>query len=159
MANCRRFRGLPVTADSINRRRPHVGAVFALVAAGLATGCSDGVAVSGQVAFDDQPIAVGTITFLPADDSTTEERVQSPIVDGAFTVASQQGLRPGRYEVAIRATRVAGKAPADEQSGEMVDRYEQYIPPQYNSRTELATVIDAQVNDLQFELKSPPRRR
>lgn len=138
-------------------------------------GCSgDGLAVSGNVAYGGQSIAAGTITFRPVDDPTPgnsarakldnsaraklDNLVQAKIVDGAYSVASHQSLQPGSYRVAVRAKRKAGQVPPEPGSTEIVDRFEQYIPPQYNSRTELTAEIRGDVEGLNFELEAPKRR-
>ncbi len=123
----------------------------------ILTGCGgDGVAVSGRVIFDGEPIPEGTITFISADETTLESPVQANIIDGQFVIES---LQPGNYNVAVRATRSAGQVPPEPGTTERVDRYEQYIPVNYNSRTELTAEIAGDVDNLQFELKSPPITR
>ncbi|TWU26028.1 carboxypeptidase-like regulatory domain-containing protein [Bythopirellula polymerisocia] len=120
-------------------------------------GCGgDGATVSGRIAFDGEPIPEGSITFIYAQDSTLESQVQANIVDGEFVIES---LMPGNYNVAVRAMRKTGQVPPEPGSTEIVDRFEQYIPVNYNSRTELTAEIAGDVDNLNFELQSPPIRR
>ena len=118
-------------------------------------GCGgSGANVSGTVTFDGRPIANGTITFQPTEDSSLQNPIQARINDGSFSIESHQMLLPGKYEVAIRAERVAGQVQSDEGSTEMVDRIEQFIPVIYNSKTMLTAQVDGDVENLQFELQS-----
>ncbi|QEG34328.1 carboxypeptidase-like regulatory domain-containing protein [Bythopirellula goksoeyrii] len=120
-------------------------------------GCgSDGATVSGRIAFDGEPIPEGTITFISAEDSTHESQIQAKIINGEFVVES---LKPGNYNVAVRATRKTGQVPPEPGSTETVDRFEQYIPVNYNSRTELTAEIAGDIDNLNYELQSPPIRR
>ena len=139
------------------------GAVLGAIActfAFLLTGCGgDGVRVSGRVTFDGNPIPEGTITFIAPEDASHQGQVQAAIVNGDFVIESSQSLRPGTYQVAVRATRSAGQVPPEPGSTETVERIEQYIPVNFNSRTELSAEIPADVDALLFELKAPPIKR
>ena len=96
------------------RRAFLLGPCF-LLAAALA-GCSDyggRLAVRGAVTLQGQPLTKGVIAFIPLDGQGTQSG--SPVVDGAYSVPRQSGLKPGKYLVHLSAG--DGKTPHDDEAG------------------------------------------
>lgn len=117
-------------------------------------GCSDvNHAVSGKVLYDDQPVADGRIALRPKEKSTSSRTLQAVISDGVFSFSGSQKVAPGIYDIVITGRRKSGQSiPAEEGSGEIIDRYEQYLPARYNTHTELIIEVDGDKSDLIFEL-------
>ncbi|AMV36582.1 hypothetical protein [Planctomyces sp. SH-PL62] len=89
-------------------RRRWAGATAWLLAATLgAGGCGEaggggeGVAVSGRVSIDGEPVEEGTVTMIPTDADAVV--VAAPIKGGAFQTSRADGPRPGKHRVEIRA--------------------------------------------------------
>jgi hypothetical protein len=110
-------------------------------------GSDGGVSVSGKVTFNDEPVPKGEIFFL--SESSDIQGFSGDIVDGSFSA----NVPEGTYKVRISATRETGKmkpgpgGPEDPQ----VPVVESYIPPKYNSETELTATV-ASGEDLDFKL-------
>ncbi|MBN1909588.1 MAG: hypothetical protein JW818_07615 [Pirellulales bacterium] len=75
-------------------------------------GCGGGAdgrrALRGTVTLDDQPLATGKITFVPAPgtDGTT---TGGPISNGKFEILADKGLKPGKYLAKIEAWEETGR--------------------------------------------------
>lgn len=74
------------------------------------------VAVSGKVLLDGEPIAKGTIRFVPASGRPSSSRI---LQDGSFRVSEKSlsedkaeviGLFPGNYRIAVSATEYLSEA-------------------------------------------------
>ncbi|MBX6315425.1 MAG: carboxypeptidase regulatory-like domain-containing protein, partial [Isosphaeraceae bacterium] len=89
-------------------------------------------AISGTVTLDGQPLARGTIQFLPiSPQQATPALVE--IKDGTYTIPRDRGLVPGTYKVLISSTATEAPAPgADELPGQTGPPPKDLIPPQYN---------------------------
>ena len=114
-------------------------------------GCGSRVStVSGKVTLDGEPLAHGTIAFVPADGATASAEVQ--IKDGFYSVP----MPPGRKRVQISATKVIGKRVVYEgdPNSPVVDNVQEIIPPQYNAATTLTFEATAGGAKQNFELKS-----
>src|SRR5207248_8852791 len=111
-------------------------------------GCGDSgpkmYPVSGTVTFDDQPIPEGDIVFLP------EEKQFGPdagkIKDGKYAFRA----KGGKKKVQIQASRLipGKKGPMGEPARE------DYIPPRYNTKTELTADVGSGTSEFNFNLKS-----
>jgi hypothetical protein len=88
--------------------------VTALLAAAT-VGCSDQYggrqAVSGKVTVKGAALKQATIEFIPQDGQDT--RGGSPVVDGAYSIPRDAGLKPGKY--LVRLTAGDGKTPQAEE--------------------------------------------
>jgi hypothetical protein len=132
-----------------------------VLAVGLAAGCSsdDGLpreSISGKVTLDSQPLASGVIQFIPAEKDSAAGGGGGQITGGKFSIAREQGLVPGKYNVAINAAAKTERTkPAQVGGGKMSDLAKELIPAEYNSETKLtAEVKKGGGNDFTFELKS-----
>ena len=129
------------------------GAILLAVFLGLsAAGCSGGgLAVSGHVTVNGQPLEDGDITFSPTTPGASA--AQTEVIDGKYRFPGSAGLTNGTYKVAISAMRSTGrKITVDEGSTEMIESFEEYIPPKYNIRSTLTVEIDADRTDHDFKL-------
>jgi hypothetical protein len=84
---------------------------YGIVALFLA-GCSDPYGgrreVTGSVTLQSQPLKEGSIIFVPLDNQETQSG--APVINGAYKVPPQSGLKPGKY--LVRLTAGDGKTPA-----------------------------------------------
>ena len=121
----------------------------------LLTGCSDGrpsrVKVSGFVTVDGEPLKFGGVNFRPAAGG----RAAGGSLDsnGAFTVTMYEkgdGLPPGKYVVAIKAT---------EPVNENAERW--HAPKKYAKHltSGLTTEISEATSDLTFDLSWAGEKR
>jgi hypothetical protein len=101
--------------------------------------------VTGDVTFDDTPVAEGSIKFVPDDKNLPPEG--DTIKNGKYQVK----LKPGRYKVEIRAIReIPGKkGPMGTEAAT-----EEYIPAKYNEQTELTADVGKGSDKIDFPLKS-----
>lgn len=138
-------------------------AILVFAAFGLAVGCSgpsDDLpreAVYGTVTLDGQPLANGTITFMPAGGGGTGGG--SEIKDGSFSISRDAGLVPGNYNVAINASAKREERAKPEQVGgtrKESQLAKELIPAKFNSKTVLkAEIKKGGGNDnLKFDLES-----
>ena len=128
-----------------------------LLGLGLLLGCGHGseiqrVIVAGKVSYQGQPIADGSILFVPAR-GTKGPQAGAQIADGAYRVTAGGGVPVGMHRVEIQAYRAATgtnrPAPLQDRQGK-----QQYLPEQYNYKSTLEATIDStgeQTRD--FDLK------
>lgn len=109
---------------------------------GLVCGCGGGDPlgrreVSGTVTLDGAPLADGSISFQPVEKSTTSSG--AVITNGAYSIAREQGLPPGKYRVVINAVKPGTglKMPEGGMPGDEVGTpAEELIPPSWNTESE-----------------------
>lgn len=117
--------------------------------------------VKGKVTFDGQPVADGSIVFLPAQ-GVTGPSAGGEIRDGVYDIAEAGGPVPGAHRVEITATRTEGTenvagvdgATGGASGGGSIPKVTMYIPPQYNLDSTLQADIKSGANTFDFELKS-----
>jgi hypothetical protein len=106
------------------------------------------VAVSGKVQFDGQPLATGTITFIPEGRGTA---ASGQITSGEFRIPENQGPSPGKCRVEILSFRETGRKALGPSGADL----KQVIPTKYNTSTGLECVLVAKrSNSCEFELAS-----
>ncbi len=83
-----------------------------------ASGCGSATvgAVRGQLAVDGAPAEVGTLSFRPADGSSSRG-AGAAISGGQFQLAGDHGLMPGKYMVSAQLSKSTGKTVNDPQMG------------------------------------------
>ena len=122
------------------------------------SGCSsanDGrLAVTGEVSFDGQPIGDGYITLSPLAKGPS---AGGRIVDGKFQIPTK-GPTEGEYRVIVQAMRRTGRMiPVDPAVPEdKVEESVQFLPPQFNTRTQFSATLSPDNTHLVFDLKSKP---
>jgi len=160
VTNATMLQGLLV--DSQRSRRAPLEAVFVItVVLAPIVGCdSSAVPVRGNVTLNGEPLADGEITFRPAIGNEEGLPAQFEIVAGQYNSSRSElvsGLVPGKYTVSITAQRKTGrKVPVEEGASELVDQYEQFLPPRYNDQTELSVDITGDSGSVDFALVLPP---
>lgn len=97
--------------------------------------------VSGAVQYKGQPLAGGSIDFIPEDGDMAKQAGTS-IKDGKYEFSGANGLQPGKYKVSISGG-FSGEAPnpsGEEKGGRppVVD-----IPERYNAKTTLRAEVTA----------------
>ena len=130
-----------------------LGWFLGLTMLALATGCGKGpatVAVTGKVTLDGQPLASGTINFVPSDGATASAAGQ--ITEGAYSVE----MPPGKKRVQVSAMKVVGKRQGyrGDPKSPVVDDVREIIPPEYNASSTLTAEVDAGRRKHDFELKT-----
>ena len=123
-----------------------------LLAAAGVLGCSSDsrVGVTGMVTYLGEPVAVGTITFLP----TAQNGIKSGglIEKGAYKVEPQSGPQPGPHRVEIRWAKPTGKKFKNE-FGEELDVRQEGLPDKYHANSTLTADIKAGANVIDFQLE------
>ncbi len=118
------------------------------------SGCGSGEAyhpISGIVLLNNQPLKKGVVTLFPSGAGTT---VGGEIVDGKFSLPRDRGPTPGKYRVEIVAFKPSGKKEFDVDLNSQVDVEVQYLPPKYNTKSELeCNVEQGGKNDFEFMLE------
>jgi hypothetical protein len=94
--------------------------------------------VAGTVTFDGVPLAEGDIMLLDADGKLAPDG--GKIMDGQF----QMKTTAGKKRVEIRATRKEKLPPGQEGAMGESEAYIDYIPPRYNSSSDL--ILDVQTS-------------
>ncbi|QEG34248.1 hypothetical protein [Bythopirellula goksoeyrii] len=136
--------------------------IFLIAICSVNIGCSnqvERVALSGNVSFDKEPVNNGQVSFEPVQGESGKMEF-GIIVDGKYSIPKEFGLVPGKYLVRITGDRATGKkaeqnAFLKESEGVSLEIYEQYIPPQYNTGSNLIVLIEpAEHLEKDFELTS-----
>jgi hypothetical protein len=126
-----------------------------LVCGAVCTGCSGGGGdeipkheVSGTVTLKGQPLAEGTISFVPADGQGPT--AGAAIQEGQYTAQ----VPPGPKRVEIHAVKVVGQRKMfDTPDSPTVDVTEELVPPQYNTESTLHADVQDDRDDLNFTLE------
>lgn len=126
-----------------------LGSLFASALCLSTVGCGSGssaVKVGGLVTFQDKPVEVGEIIFIPADSNLPS--VASTIDQGRYECE----VPKGDSQVTVTAFReIPGKFDTSN-PGQKNALMEMYIPPKYNSKSELKASVDSAKQDLNFQL-------
>ena len=99
----------------------------------FAAGCGRNtgkVSIGGDVSYDGQPVASGTIIFTPVE-GTQGPSTGGGIEAGRYQVPAQKGpLAGGRYKVEITALRKTGKSLPNmfDPKGQPLEAVEQFVP-------------------------------
>jgi hypothetical protein len=135
--------------------RPSLLVLLGLQALVLA-GCVDALRqpLQGSVTLDGRPLEAGYIRFRPEPGSSSPT-AGGAITAGTFSIDRNGGPMAGRFRVEITASRPVGRTTIDIETGERVQDLEQYLPPRYNSKSELEVeVTPGGDNTFQFDLRS-----
>lgn len=125
--------------------------LLAAVALGL-SGCgATPTNVAGKVTVNGQPMAVGTIAFVPT--APPAVKVGGQIRDGAYDIPAARGIAPGAYRVEIRWDKPTGKKIKSQESGEEQPEYAEGLPPKFHAQSELTAELKRGPNQVDFDLK------
>jgi hypothetical protein len=126
-------------------------AAMLLAAAGV-LGCSSDnrVGVTGQVTYQGEPVAVGTITFLPAAQNGIKS---GGLIDqGTYQVEPKSGPQPGPHRVEIHWAKPTGKKFKNE-FGEELEFRQEGLPDKYHANSTLTAEIKSGANVIDFQLE------
>lgn len=114
-----------------------------------------GVATTGSVTLDGEPLPNGLIHFEPVDGAgaSASRRIEG----GEFDFPPNARMKPGKYKVSIRAIPPDSAEDADAaMNGGAQPKFHDPVPAKYNDRTELvAEVTEEGPNTFQYDLTSP----
>ncbi len=111
--------------------------------------------LSGTITYDGKPIEDGSIRLDPiaADAGPTGKTI---IKNGKYEISSDQGMQPGKFEVAIYAVFPTGREiPAPEHVGDETKMIPEMVllPEKYNAMTELSVALQVGENTQNFDLE------
>jgi hypothetical protein len=104
----------------------------------MLVGCDRGparISIHGAVTYKGEPIAQGTIDFIPKDGSATREA--APIVNGQYATLADHGLIAGEYHVSITAPAEPTVKPDPNTPPGAPKRTKELLPEEYNRNTKL----------------------
>jgi len=132
----------------------HAYLAVGIFVASVALGCGDGIevgAVGGTVLLDGRPLEGATVLFTP--ESGGRPSAGRTDASGRYELTYTDdlaGALPGTHAISISTFRKgdpdSGRPPAAEK-----------VPAQFNARTELKRIVEADDNVIDFELTSPRR--
>ena len=140
-------------------RTANIRWLFLVVLLVVAAGCGRNtgkVSIGGDVSYDGQPVASGTIIFTPVE-GTQGPSTGGGIEGGRYQVPAQKGpLAGGRYKVEITALRKTGKSLPNllDPKGQSLEAIEQFVPECYNARSRLMVTVAPGANKADFPLRS-----
>ena len=118
-------------------------------------------AVKGKVTVNGDPLQEGHLSFVPLDPALGPS-AGAGIINGEYKIDAGKGPLAGEYRVQINAFRKTGKKTWDGMGDEQapagkkafVEEVEAFIPPKYNTDSELrATIKAGEVNVYDFDMK------
>jgi len=124
-------------------------------------GCSGRKAeVLGTVTLNGEPIAEGSINFIPIE-GTTGPGAGAVIRDGQYHITPDKGVTPGKNRVEIRAFRTTGRQVRDLAGPGGGVRQERVpaFPPEYNDQSTLVREVERGKNTINFEVQLTADRR
>lgn len=103
----------------------------------------------GIVHFEGQPVEDGNIRFIHEH----AQMAAGPIRDGKYRIEFKGGVPVGTVKVEIDAYRRAGEDYIISADGKRQENTEQFIPPKYNTQSELRReIVGGKENELDFDL-------
>ncbi|WZO98159.1 hypothetical protein EP7_005215 [Isosphaeraceae bacterium EP7] len=112
--------------------------------------------VSGAVKLDGEPLATGTIGFVPLREGPG---AVGQVVDGAYSIPESAGPGLGPYRVEINSIQATNEQVYDPVELQKVDKVKDLVPAEYNADSRLNVEIKADdENSFDFDLKVPKRR-
>jgi hypothetical protein len=114
----------------------------------LVSGCGTSrPVVEGTITLDGIPVRKGAIQLKPVDGKG--QTAGTGVVDGRYRMEAS----PGTMKVIINWPQANGKMMDPSGSGQMIDRYVESVPPQYNEKTELTITVKPGVNVADFAIE------
>jgi hypothetical protein len=107
--------------------------------------------ISGTVRFNGQPLATGSISFVPTGEKSGPTS-GALIADGKYHVPRAKGAALGENRVMICSVAATGRKIVSGH-GDLVDERRQVIPAKYNDASELVRTVQPGSNQLDFDLK------
>ncbi|MFK7777010.1 MAG: hypothetical protein QM501_02655 [Gimesia sp.] len=113
-------------------------------------------AVSGTVTYDGEPLAEGSIQFLPDVNSAGKplsgKAVQAIISDGAYSLNADEGPTVGMNKIMVNASKKTGKF--QNFDGKKTEITKPFIPAKYNVDSTLKFDVRADGNTADFALEA-----
>jgi hypothetical protein len=110
--------------------------------------------LAGTVTYDGQPIDIGSISFLPLNESSGQRVSGGYIFDGKYEVPEGQGANAGKYRVEIRWQKLTGKKIRDRSSEDLIEQRAEGLPAKFHKDSELTAEVSASQTKFDFDLKS-----
>jgi len=110
-------------------------------------------AISGTVKLAAAPLENGMISFTPVDQGTTSSG--GKITAGAYKLAADAGLPPGKYKVTINAPKpgTGGELPEGAMPGDPLPPAEEMVPSEWNvNSTQTIEVKEGGPFEFNFEI-------
>ena len=117
-------------------------------------GCGDSgrLPIKGTVSIDGEPVKKGFIHFTPLP-GTKGPTAGANIVDGSYEVDPSKGVFEGNFRVNIKDWRESKKKTEDPVTGEISAGVKQFLPPKFNSKSELTVEIKRGGESYDFPLE------
>ncbi len=113
---------------------------------------ADRAAISGQVTINDgAKLEKGKITFFGIDN--TNIKAEADIIDGRYQLSASDGPALGNNKVQISSRRPSGRTKIGP-NGEDIDILEEFVDPDFNTKSTLTADVQSGTNTLSFEVKS-----
>jgi hypothetical protein len=113
---------------------------------------SDRLAIKGNVTLGGEPLAGGSISFVPLNADGIS--AAGMIVSGQFTIPHADGPSPGEFRVEILYFAETGRMVADTDApGQQMAETRQVVPAKYNFESTLKVQLNADnAENLEFKL-------
>ena len=113
-------------------------------------GCADNgmVTISGEISFEGEPVADGTIGFFPVDGLGPS--AEAVVIDGKYSVSLTRGAKT----VVIEAFRKVGEHYPWGKEAPPAPIFEEILPDEFQNNSKLSVEIDASRDDINFELSA-----
>jgi hypothetical protein len=108
--------------------------------------------IHGKVTLDNEPVANGSIVFLPA--SGTGKKAAAAIEQGLYSIPAADKLPPGSYRVEISWRKPTGRQIPSADPGIMTDETREAVPAHYNTESTLTRDIATGDVEKNFDLVS-----
>ena len=122
------------------------------------TGCGGGTSVHGKISVNGKPVEEAEIQFVSID-SKEGDQAGTVVSKGEYTLQNAVSLKPGDYQVQIRAYRGTGTKTwdgmGDGTNKHMVEEIVQFIPNKYNDASELKVTLKRGDNTYDANLDIP----
>ncbi|MDB5335622.1 MAG: hypothetical protein JWN70_1241 [Planctomycetaceae bacterium] len=129
-----------------------------VLAVGWCSGCGGETpirraSVHGTVKWNGELIEDGTIVFVPIN-GTRGQPVGTPIVGGEYSVETENGPSVGANKIELYANRKTGKKVKGAFPAEaVIEQVQQYIPEEFNKKSETTAEVSNGENQLDYDLK------
>jgi len=108
--------------------------------------------VHGIVTLDNEPVASGSIVFLPT--AGPGKKAAAAIEQGHYSIPATYSLPPGSYRVEISWRKPTGRQIPSADPGIMTDETREAVPIRYNTESTLTAEIASGDVEKNFDLSS-----
>jgi len=119
-----------------------------VVAAGCGRGAGDQAELTGTVSASGKAVAKGSISLVPIA-GTGGPAAGGFVADGRYRLTGRDGVRPGRFQVMLSASRKTGRMIDNPVApGTQIEEVIDVFPPQFGARSTLEVEIKPGTNTL-----------